>query len=58
MHLKKNIPARRIVSVVDVKYLKAKAKPSVSKVTWVSSGSFIAAHIKSAIDLVAGERKS
>lgn len=43
-----NSPASLMVNVLDVKYLNANAKPSVSKLTCESKGSLTAAHIKSA----------
>lgn len=41
------IPASRIVSVEQVKYLKARSRPSLSKEMWVSKGSLTAAHMSS-----------
>lgn len=41
------IPAKRIVNVLDVKYLNAKSRPSKSNAIGVSKGSLMVFHIKS-----------
>ena len=52
------IPASRMVSVEQVKYLKARSRPSLSNETCVSIGSLTAAHIRSVMFLVPARRRS